>query len=582
MPTSSLTAASPLLHKCIGLRELHRWRCSFMAPYSSTHNRCMTRRQRTTHHGPQAAPAESALDASRLDDVAGHKIVRRLAVGTRATLLLAHASANGESHGPSSRVLKVFRADTSAASIDVELAALTAVAAPHVVRLLDVASINEGAAPCFVLERLPGPSLSSYLGRTSSLSAGQAVTVLAPLCSALQALHNAGVTHGALHLRRIVFDHRGSPTLTGFGRGALRQSPKALHSAAWPGAQGRNSDPTQSRETLWRDAVVADQRGLLEVVDEVLSRIDGERMPTGFDLARLSRAITEAPSREFLPQLERALFAIAPAQVVSLAAAGSEPESKTQMRLDVATYEPAAARAASTEYDWSPSTPDPAPAQSENRLVAALRVLGVSSTGLEFASSVIDIAARLSKRHRPRPETPMAEEDAGAGGGGRKPWQRKPLLVAASCAAIATTALLMVLPSPTDGAQAGGEKTSTTRTPASAAPSGDAAPPAQPEAESAAAHDDPVVALQVLSRVTDACAAAAEPEGCLTTVFQEDYLESQPVDDPLPVIEADDAVMTGSWGGSALVAARLNGQPASFLLLKGEAGWRVRDVFTSD
>ena len=64
--------------------------------------------------------------------------------------------------------------------------------------------------------------------------------------------------------------------------------------------------------------------------------------------------------------------------------------------------------------------------------------------------------------------------------------------------------------------------------------------------------------------------------------FQEDFMDSRSTDEPFAIIEAGDAVLTGSWGGSALVAARLNGQPASFLLLKGEAGWRIRDVFKSD
>lgn len=568
MPTSSLTAVSPLLHNgscgedCTdGAQHTH-------APSSSAEDRCMTRRQQPIQPEPRGAPGGRELDASRLGDVAGHRIVRRLAVGTRATLLLAHASGRGDGEGPSPRVLKIFGASASAASIDVELAALSDVGIPHVVRLLDVASIDDGAAPCFVLERLPGPSLSTYLGQTSSLSPGEAVTILAPLCSALHALHRAGVTHGGIHLRRIVFDHRGSPTLTGFGRGMLRQSPTALHSAAWPGAPVPTSDSPYSTEEAWREAVVADQRGLLDVVDEVLSRIDAERMPASFPLERLGRAITEGPSREFLPELERALFGIAPAEVVSIA-----PTPTVALA--------AADRAAKTEYDWSSSTPAAAPAQTENRLVAALRILGVSSAGLEFASSVIELRSRFLKRQRPPAATPSAEEHLDAGGT-RIRRRRKPLLVAASCAVVAATALLLVLPSPPDGARAGAENTSTTRYSTTDPSSDVAAPPAPAPAEPLPTKDDPVSALQTLARMNEGCAAAAEPEGCLATVFQEDFMDSRSTDEPFAIIEAGDAVLTGSWGGSALVAARLNGQPASFLLLKGEAGWRIRDVFKSD
>ncbi|KJC65407.1 protein kinase [Agreia bicolorata] len=540
----------------------------------------MTRRKRSTPPVPQAESGARALDPSRLDDVAGHRIVRRLAAGTRATLLLARASGRGEGAGSSPRILKIFTSGTSSASIDVEVAALSRAATPHVVRLLDVASIDEGGPPCLVLERLSGPSLSTYLGQTSALGAGQAVTILAPLCSTLQALHDAGVTHGAIHLRRIVFDHRGAPTLTGFGRGVLRHSPDALHSAAWPGGRVQTGDPTHSRETLWRDAVAADQHDLLDVVDEVLARVEAAQLPADFDMADLSLAIREGPSREFLSQLERALFAIAPPQIVAIAPGVSEAESRAPAYRHPATTDSADAQAQTTEYDWSQQAPVPLPTPSENRFVAALRVLGVSSTGLELASSVVDGIARFTHRQRPQHTTPSTEVKTEASNSSKR-WGRRPVLVGALCAVLATTALLLVLPSPNDGAQAGAE-TSSSRAPSDDIPHGDPAPPANPQAESTLRSDDPAAALRALSLMNDGCAAAAEPEVCLATVFQREYLESQQADDPPPVIEAGDAVVTGSWGGSALVAARLNGQPASFLLMKGEAGWRVRDVFVSD
>ena len=541
----------------------------------------MTLRRRPTPAAPQAAPGTAVLEAAMLDDVAGHRVVRRIHTGTRAALFLAHPSFRRDGGTSTPRILKVFNAGTSPSSIDVELAALSATAIPHVTRLLDVSSMREGAPPCLIFERLPGPSLSTYLEQSSSLSAGQAVTILAPLCSTLQSLHDAGVTHGGIQPRRIVFDDRGSPTLTGFGRGVLRQAPQDHYSAAWPGGRVRANEGVDPRQAGWRDAVSSDHGDLLDVVDEVLAHVDADRMPAGFDLERSARAISEGPRRLFLVELERILFSLAPPQVVSLPVPDAESALHTHASPQRTDVEPAAAAAAeSASYDWSPTRPPPEPAPSENRLIAALRVLGVSSTGLEFAASVVGVTARLTTRHAPQAPTPPTEEAVHARSASKR-WRRRPLLVGAVCAVVATTGLLLVLPSPNDGAQAGGQKTSTPPASAPGPSSADADLPVNTDDDSALSGDDPAAALQTLSQMNDGCAAAAEPGACAATVFQEDYLAAQPSDAPSALIDAGGAVVTGSWGGSALVAARLNGQPASFLLLKGEAGWRIRDVFMS-
>ena len=61
----------------------------------------------------------------------------------------------------------------------------------------------------------------ALLRMRGSLDAGEAVTVLAPIASALARMHAAGVAHGAITASSILFTADGSPTLIGFGRAEL-------------------------------------------------------------------------------------------------------------------------------------------------------------------------------------------------------------------------------------------------------------------------------------------------------------------------------------------------------------------------
>ncbi|WP_374945641.1 protein kinase [Agreia sp.] len=467
-------------------------------------------------------------------------------------------------------------------SVDIELAALSSIDTPHIVRLIDVASIEAGEPPCLVLERLPGPALSTHLGQHASIDAGQAVTILAPLCATVQALHDAGVTHGAIHLRRIVFDQRGAPTLTGFGRGMLREMSAAQEAESPVPGRVHAVAPASTRATAWRAAVHDDQRDLLAVVSEVLSRVDADA-PLAMDrveISALSSEIGAGPSREFLPRLETALFALARPQVVAVDAVSSGADFPAPDQ-PLPAREHSVVSAQATEYDWAASTTVAPPPEAENRLIAALRVLGASSAVLELASSVVDVAVRSTSQRRLDRDQPSAEGTKAHRSSPRH-WGRRPLIVGVSCAVVATTALLLALPSSGDGAQAGAGDVRPSGTHASEVHPGEPARIPPIGEEPSLLGDDPAAALQALSRTSEGCSASTEEKACRLTVFQTEYLDSLPAGDAPIVIGAADAVVTGVWGGSALVAARLNDQPASFLLMKGEAGWRVRDVFVGD
>ena len=159
--------------------------------------------------------ARTAAGAPETDaTLAGHRVIRLLGTGERAVVYLGHSGAG------SAVALKVFRSDTPAAGIELDIAVLTSAAAPGLVRLLDVAQLTDGRT-CLVLERLTGGSLARYLVEYPRLSPGEAVTLLAPVAAALDAMHTCGFAHGSLSQATILLDARGRPVLAGFG--AVRQ-----------------------------------------------------------------------------------------------------------------------------------------------------------------------------------------------------------------------------------------------------------------------------------------------------------------------------------------------------------------------
>jgi hypothetical protein len=159
--------------------------------------------------------------------------------------------------------LKVFRIDTAAASIELDIAVLTSAAAPGLVRLLDVAQLGDGRI-CLVLERLAGGSLARYLIERPHLSPGEVVTLLAPVTVALDAMHTAGFAHGNVSQATILLDTNGRPVLTGFG--AVRRF------SAVPRERMRLLRADYSRlgivvRTLW------------DALDEPISGREGEAVP---------------------------------------------------------------------------------------------------------------------------------------------------------------------------------------------------------------------------------------------------------------------------------------------------------------
>jgi len=78
-----------------------------------------------------------------------------------------------------------------------------------------------------ILRYLAGPSLDELVAVRGRLHCAEIATIVIGLCRALQALTIAGVVHGRLTAQRIRFDGHGAPVITGFGRATLTTSAAA-------------------------------------------------------------------------------------------------------------------------------------------------------------------------------------------------------------------------------------------------------------------------------------------------------------------------------------------------------------------
>ena len=95
---------------------------------------------------------------------------------------------------------------------------------PHLVRLVEVVhQPRRGGVTrvALVLDLLEGGSLGALLAARGRLSAGEVVTVCAPVAAALAHVHAHGVVHGDLSPGNIVFTAEGRPVLTDLGVGRI-------------------------------------------------------------------------------------------------------------------------------------------------------------------------------------------------------------------------------------------------------------------------------------------------------------------------------------------------------------------------
>jgi serine/threonine protein kinase len=512
--------------------------------------------------GVNAQPEQESTSQWRT--LAGYRVVRKLGAGERAVVYLGHSL--GSDDAEPSAALKVFGADVEDSSIAAEVAALSAARSAHVVRLVDVAA-GTGEPRCLVLERLSGGSLSALLRERASVRAGEAVTILASVARGLEDLHRAGFAHGRVTLATVMFTETGRPVLIGLGHAVAAGEPSK---ASDYGQLGIIAQALLSR---------VDREGRAEAIDAVvewLAMAHGGHIP--------SRGAGD---------LEELVFAIAQPVPVRL---------RTRSR--------------GSPGRPVPETPRGAHATTHVEVAHATTLAdGAHATTLaEVVRAAIDgrplrlVLGALAERLRPR---------------------RRLLWFSGALAAVLVALALTSLPSGrADSLGAGSARGSPVPTgssvgsaeasaPGSAPGSPDSSPVSSTGASSSgvsgssktsaaaddpASADDPVAATAALLVARTRCLADASL-ACLegtdqigsalldadqSTVARARGGTAKPAGSDYARYQASLIERTGNSAlvgltppsmGSGATASPGNSKPASVLVIKGEAGWRLREIF---
>jgi hypothetical protein len=566
-------------------------------------------------HEPTREPSGAAHEAEQL---AGYRLVRRIASGDRADVFLAAriapvpAAIDGDpeptGEEPGLVALRVYDAGADGDTVTAEVEAMAVV--PALPSLHDLATLSDGRI-CVVVERIAGPSLAS-LAIARGFTRGEAVTILAPIAVALADLERHGFAHTRLALSDVLFDASGRPRL--IGTGALRRLDA-------PGA-----DPA-ARTALTREMYGAFGR----LVDDIaaLTRPAGSLDPVRGLVAEL---IATRPFRPRPEEIERMVFAVGtPAPVAALpGGARGGPVHRAGDpagggRVPGAPIPRASSGLSQTPPGRSPAPPEP-PAQRGMRVPAMLSSFGplVDETGLAEAVRPAEASdGRVPPRWASLPGR-LREVVA----------PRRAALVVGALVGAAALVLALTLVPPADGERGAAAGTPGTAT----VPTGDVSDPSAPSAPGVTAPGSPTTTdepaaegepktsdepaetgdggidaeagVQAGAVDSDAEAVAATVEllrrreecladvalDCVGRVAQAGSaiealdratiraLQAGETPEAEPARRLDEARVAGRMGAAWLVEvpyAEPERQPASILVMRSEAGWRLREIFGS-
>ncbi|RIJ55625.1 serine/threonine protein kinase [Clavibacter phaseoli] len=498
--------------------------------------------------------------------VAGYRLVRLIGRGARCEVHLARPRRSADpASGPADNVAVKIVPATERSRGEAEIVALQAVRSDHVVALRDVATLADGSL-CIVQSLGRRGTASALIGRRGSITPGETVTLVASVLRGLGDLHEAGIAHGAVDLTHVVLDATGRPLLGGLG--SARVIAGGAGADGLPGTDPVGQDLGRVSRIVQALLDPADARGRAseDRWDEWLALLDsaihGETDLTAHDLAdRLLDVADAAP----------------------LADAGASPRSCDDDRIlspgaalgdvDPRPRDARDARTDGTRRLMRPSARGRRGGHRRHRAVGDRRADGARSWGRAVGARVTSELAAV----RPRV------------------W------------ALGASALLLLLAGavtvPLLTGPARGETVAPTSAPtpsASASASGDDAPSTAPDPDvEAAASPDPDVAAPALLRLRASCLHRADV-GCLGGVDEagsavEDADRSAVASDAASALDdaalhvADALGPAQRLGDSALIGLRPEVEPgsetpapgrrtASLLIVRGEAGWRIRDL----
>lgn len=150
----------------------------------------------------------SAVTDEEITVIAGYRAVRRLADSGRSTVFLGRAS-----DAEAEVILKIAPHDERAAG---EIHAIGAMDSPHIPALIDIAS-TDITTLCLVEPYVPAISLAEFLAIGPELSLGQWATLAIGIERGTQHAHERGYAHGSLDASHVLVHTDGTPVIIGWG-----------------------------------------------------------------------------------------------------------------------------------------------------------------------------------------------------------------------------------------------------------------------------------------------------------------------------------------------------------------------------
>lgn len=475
-----------------------------------------------------------------METIGGYRLVRLLGEGRRARVWLGHAP------GVAPVAVKIFRAETSAASIEVEVEALGRSSSAHLLRLDDLAFDAEGR-PALVLQRLKAPL--STVTASRALRLGEVVTALAPIAEAVAELHRVGVAHRRIGAASILFDPFGCPILSRFGAAELiGEFPHGAQHSLTPAERS-------SRPSLLHD--LESLRGL------ALSLIGGASVGRAFG-NWLSGVELADQADVFATELSIRLHRIAEPEPVGMP--GGEPGD--EHRLPARILLPGEVRSGVCEDDDGerPESGDPIRATPDG-LPGELRA--VPSGVRELLAAVLETGPAPWLRERVI--NPLRAV-------------RKRVWILAGAVALAVVVAAAMLPEsgdPTPSETTIEEPSSAASAPGSPAVGTDEGASGEGQAQSQTEGPE-AAGFTLLLRRTQ-CLAGDDTE-CLSSVYQSG-MSSERRARALNVAlgEPDSVELLERLGDAALLAvSTVQGESGTLLLVLEDGTWRIRELWANE